>query len=56
MVCMTDGELISQGEALGVSASYVNWRRERVTVPDETLRAIIDALGGPPRTSARASS
>ncbi len=50
---MTDGELISQGEALGVSASYVNWRRERVTVPDETLRAIIDALGGPPSRGPR---
>ncbi len=43
---MTDGELISRAEALGVSASYVNWRRERVGVPAETLRAIVSALGG----------
>jgi len=45
---MTDSELISRAEALGVSASYVNWRRERVDVPADTLRAIVGALGGPP--------
>src|SRR5260370_19665461 len=42
---MTDRELIPRAEALGVSASYLNWRRERVEVPAATLRAIIDALG-----------
>jgi len=42
---MTDRELIRRAEALGVSASYLNWRRERVEVPVATLRAIIDALG-----------
>src|SRR5215471_11543495 len=42
---MTDRELIRRAEALGVSASYLNWRRERVDVPAATLRAIIDALG-----------
>ncbi|MDR2984748.1 MAG: 4-alpha-glucanotransferase [Nocardiopsaceae bacterium] len=41
---MSDSELISRAEALGVSASYVNWRRERVNVPEETLRAIVEAL------------
>ncbi|MGN6790976.1 MAG: 4-alpha-glucanotransferase [Streptosporangiaceae bacterium] len=45
---MTDSELISQAEALGVSASYVNWRKERVAVPEATLRAIVAALGEPP--------
>ncbi len=45
---MTDRELIERAEALGVSPSYVNWRRERVDVPAETLRAIIEALGEPP--------
>ncbi len=45
---MTDRELIKRAEALGVSASYVNWRRERVDVPAETLRAIIEALGEQP--------
>jgi 4-alpha-glucanotransferase len=48
MECMTDRELIKRAEALGVSTSYVNWRRERVAVRAETLRAIIDALGEPP--------
>jgi len=42
---MTDRELIRRAEALGVSAGYLNWRRERVEVPAATLRAIIDALG-----------
>src|SRR6266566_5768355 len=45
---MTDSELISRAEALGVSASYVNWRRERAGVPAETLRAIVSALGDRP--------
>ncbi len=44
---MTDSELISRAEALGISASYVNWRGERVDVPADTLRAIIDAIGAP---------
>lgn len=48
MECMTDRELIRRAEQLGVSASYLNWRRERVQVPAETLRAIVDALGKPP--------
>jgi len=45
---MTERELIRRAEALGVSASYLNWRRERVEVPAATLRAIIDALGDQP--------
>ena len=45
---MTDRELIKRAEQLGVSASYVNWRRERVDVPAETLRAIIEVLGEQP--------
>lgn len=45
MVCMTDRDLIKRAEALGISASYVDWRRQRVEVPADTLQAIIDALG-----------
>ena len=45
---MTKGELISRAEALGVSASYVNWRHEQVDVPPQTLRAIVEALGETP--------
>jgi 4-alpha-glucanotransferase len=45
---MTDRELVSRAEALGVSASYLNWRRERVDVSADTLHAIIEALGDLP--------
>jgi len=48
MECMTDRELIKQAEALGVSARYIDWRRQRVEVPAGTLRAIIEALGEQP--------
>jgi len=53
---MTDRELISRAEALGVSASYLNWRRERVSVPADTLRAIVEALGDAPGRDQRAAS
>jgi 4-alpha-glucanotransferase len=53
METMTDSELISRAEALGVSASYVDWRRERVDVPEDTLRAIVEALGEPPASQPR---
>jgi 4-alpha-glucanotransferase len=42
---MTDSELIRRAEAAGVSASYLDWRKRRVRVPDQTLAAILDALG-----------
>jgi 4-alpha-glucanotransferase len=45
---MARRELIRRAEALGISGSYLNWRRERVEVPTETLRAIIEAIGEPP--------
>jgi 4-alpha-glucanotransferase len=43
---MTDPELIRAAEALGVSASYLDWRKERVDVPAQTLKAIVGALTG----------
>ena len=46
METMTDRDLIGRAEALGVTATYQNWRKERVRVPDTTLRAIVDALAG----------
>jgi 4-alpha-glucanotransferase len=55
MECMTDSGLIGRAEALGVSASYVNWRRERVDVPADTLRAILSALGEPAIQQTQAS-
>ncbi len=42
---MTDSDLIRRAQALGVSASYLDWRKRRVRVPPETLIAIIGALG-----------
>jgi 4-alpha-glucanotransferase len=42
---VADAELIRRAEAAGVSASYLDWRKRRVQVPDETLAAILDALG-----------
>jgi 4-alpha-glucanotransferase len=42
---MNDAELISRAEAAGISASYLDWRRQRVQVPRRTLAAILDALG-----------
>ncbi len=42
---MTNAELIRRAEAAGVSVSYLDWRRERVQVPERTLEAILDALG-----------
>src|SRR5215472_10086217 len=44
---VTDLDLAGRAEALGVSATYLDWRRRRVTVPPETLAAILGALGGP---------
>jgi 4-alpha-glucanotransferase len=43
---MTDPELIRTAEALGVSASYLDWRKERVEVPAQSLKAIVEALAG----------
>ena len=36
--------MIRRAEAAGVSASYLNWRKELVEVPRATLTAILDAL------------
>jgi 4-alpha-glucanotransferase len=38
-------ELIHRAEANGVAVSYHNWRGRRVEVSDETLAAVLDALG-----------
>ena len=41
---MSDGELRRRAAELGVSVSYWDWQGREVTVPDETLRAIVTAL------------
>jgi 4-alpha-glucanotransferase len=41
---MTDLDLVRRADALGVSATYLDWRRRRVRVQPDALRAIVDAL------------
>jgi 4-alpha-glucanotransferase len=45
---MTDPALIRRAEAAGVAPFYLNSRKEHVTVRDQTLAAILDALGDLP--------
>ncbi len=45
---MIDSELARRAEALGVSASYLDWRKMKVEASEQTLTAILDALGDPP--------
>jgi 4-alpha-glucanotransferase len=49
-------ELTRRAQAHGVAVSYQNWRGRHVDVPDETLAAVLGALGDyePPATSAGA--
>ncbi len=42
---MTDPELIRRAEAAGIAHRYRDWRGEEVAVSDETLTAILAALG-----------
>src|SRR5712691_8680161 len=42
---MTEAELIRRAEAAGISASYLDWHKQRVQVPQRSLEAILDALG-----------
>ena len=38
-------ELTRRAQAHGVAVSYQDWRGRRVEVPDETLAAVLSALG-----------
>jgi hypothetical protein len=38
-------ELTRRAQAHGVAVSYQNWRGRLVEVPDETLAAVLSALG-----------
>jgi 4-alpha-glucanotransferase len=44
---VTRDQLRRRAEAAGVATSYRDWREREVTVADETLAAILDALGPP---------
>ena len=48
---MSDGELRRRAAELGVSVSYWDWQGREVTVPDESLRAIVAALESVPSAS-----
>jgi 4-alpha-glucanotransferase len=48
---VSDRELRRRAEALGVSVSYLDWRKNTVAASAETLAAILDALGGTPLTA-----
>jgi 4-alpha-glucanotransferase len=52
---VSDGELRRRAAALGVSVSYWDWQGREVTVPDETLRAIVAALEAVPAGDAGVS-
>ena len=45
---VSNGELRQRAAAMGVSASYWDWRGHEVIVPDETLDTILAALGDVP--------
>jgi 4-alpha-glucanotransferase len=45
---VSDGKLQRRAAELGVSVSYWDWQGREVTVPDETLRAIVAALEAVP--------
>jgi 4-alpha-glucanotransferase len=45
---VNDGEIRRRAAELGVSVSYWDWQGHEVTVPDETLRAIVTALESVP--------
>jgi 4-alpha-glucanotransferase len=48
---VSDGELRRRAAELGVSVNYWDWQGREVSVPDETLRAIVTALESVPSPS-----
>src|SRR6185437_15523550 len=48
------GELWREAEAHGVATSYRDWHGRRAEVGEETLRAVLAAMGGAPRRNAGA--
>jgi 4-alpha-glucanotransferase len=53
---MTDPELTRRAKAAGVAPCYLDWRGEQVDVSDDTLAAILDALGEPAGRDAAAAA
>jgi 4-alpha-glucanotransferase len=53
---VTDPELIRRAEAAGIAHHYRDWRGEDVAVSEETLLAILAALGDTPAASSASSA
>ena len=53
---VNDGELRRRAAELGVSVSYWDWQGHEVTVPDETLQAIVTALEEVPHALGHAAT
>ena len=51
---MISGELWREAEAHGVATSYRDWHGRRAEVGEETLRAVLAAMGETPRRNAGA--
>ena len=51
---MISGELWREAEAHGVATSYRDWHGRRAEVGEETLRAVLAAMGGTPHRNAGA--
>jgi 4-alpha-glucanotransferase len=52
---VSDGQLRRRAAELGVSVNYWDWQGREITVPDETLRAIVTALEAVPSPAAGAA-
>jgi 4-alpha-glucanotransferase len=50
------GELLREAEAHGVATSYRDWHGRRAEVGEETLRAVLAAMGDTPRRSVGAAA
>ena len=53
---MISGELWREAEAHGVATSYRDWHGRRAEVGEETLRAVLAAMGETPRRNAGAAA
>jgi 4-alpha-glucanotransferase len=53
---VSDGELRRRAAELGVSVNYWDWQGREITVPDETLRAIVTALESVPSAAGSAAA
>ena len=50
---MTSAQLRRRAEARGVTTGYRDWQGRKVQVNDQTLQAVLDALGAAPPVRTR---